>query len=263
MYNQRTALSEARSFGGYWARIHASHSINELLPQCETSDLWRIFRKHLPRGRSLEAGCGVGHWVAFLRTHGYNVEGVEYRDEAVRAALQHDPALPIRVGDVRTLDVEDGAYDAYISLGVIEHFEDGPEELLAEARRVTKGANEGARLLISTPLHTPLTEKAAKRRELQEGVGKNGKVTSEERFFEYLFTQTELRSLLERHGLRVIAMDYYDNYSSLSLLLPKLYQRASQQGITALPAKAIARGLLDFAPAPLVAHMQMAICVKA
>jgi len=43
----------------------------------------------------------------------------------VEKAKEFDPDLPIVVGDVQNLDYPDSSFDAYISLGVVEHFEEG------------------------------------------------------------------------------------------------------------------------------------------
>ena len=84
--------------------------------------------KYLPKaGPILEAGCGLGLYVAILRARGYAVEGVEWGRETVETVLSVRPDLPIRVGDVTYLEVPDGYYSGYISLGVVEHRLEGPE----------------------------------------------------------------------------------------------------------------------------------------
>ena len=51
---------------------------------------------------------------------------------------QYAGPLPLAVADVVRLPFADDAFDAYVSLGVIEHFETGFQHVLDEARRVLK-----------------------------------------------------------------------------------------------------------------------------
>jgi SAM-dependent methyltransferase len=269
MYKQLTRLEHTEDLADYWSDHWDSQKIEEFVAACAESDLAAIFRKHLPRGRSLEAGCGLGPWVVYLRRIGYDVEGVECVASAVEAAHRFDPDLPVRTGDVCALDRPDEYYHGYISLGVIEHYEDGPEHLLAEARRVTKGPREGGRLLISVPLHTRATDVAAHRREALEGVLNPDAPLGDQaaggtHFFQYLFTHKEFVVLLERNGLRVLALEHYDLYSTLALLWPRLFHRATQHGgPLTLAAKGVAKAMLLAAPRGQFAHIQLAICEKA
>ncbi len=51
-------------------------------------------------------------------------------------------------GDIRDLPTPDGFFDGYLSFGVIEHFPQGQEQILAEAARVVR---PGGLLLLSVP----------------------------------------------------------------------------------------------------------------
>ena len=46
--------------------------------------------------------------------------------------------MPVIQGDILDLKYPDAHFDAYISQGVIEHFEEGPQQALNEAWRVLK-----------------------------------------------------------------------------------------------------------------------------
>jgi len=48
------------------------------------------------------------------------------------------PKLDIRYGDLRKLNLEDKYLDGYLSLGIIEHFWEGYDEILNEMKRVLK-----------------------------------------------------------------------------------------------------------------------------
>jgi len=63
------------------------------------------------------------------------------------------PELDVRYGDVRHLEFEDGFFDGYCSLGVIEHFWDGYSETVAEIHRLLR---QGGYVFLTFPSITPL-----------------------------------------------------------------------------------------------------------
>ena len=86
----------------------------------------------------LEAGCGIGAWCTWFESRGQNIIGVEYDSRIVHKARELNPKTPVRFGNVLQLDFPDNHFDIYVSLGVVEHFESGPQEALIEANRVLK-----------------------------------------------------------------------------------------------------------------------------
>lgn len=124
----------------YWDEQWKKFSFSHALPRAAASNFVCSYtRKHLPRGaKVLEAGCGRGQFVLGLASLGYDAHGVDFAAETVRRVRETYPDLPVRVGDVRDLPCDDEEFDGYWSLGVIEHFYDGYEKILAEAKRVLK-----------------------------------------------------------------------------------------------------------------------------
>src|SRR5690242_9836304 len=56
---------------------------------------------HLPPGLPvLEAGCGPGHVVYYLRDRGYAALGADYAPEALKATHDQFPDLPLHVADI-------------------------------------------------------------------------------------------------------------------------------------------------------------------
>lgn len=109
----------------------------------------RILEAATPRdGLVLEAGCGSGKVVADLRTLGRTVVGIDLASRALAAARRQVPGLPLVAGDVARFPFRDGAFHCVISLGVVEHFEQGPLDVLREHRRILR---DGGVLLISVP----------------------------------------------------------------------------------------------------------------
>src|SRR5512138_257224 len=109
-----------------------------------------VLKKFLPgkKLRVLEGGCGFGAWCVWLEQLGHDVIGLENNEKVVAAALRNKPDVAVRQGDILHIPYPDGHFDAYLSLGVIEHFEEGPGKALAEARRVLK---QGGLVFITTP----------------------------------------------------------------------------------------------------------------
>lgn len=169
-----------------------------------------VFTRYLPLEEPvLEAGCGMGQIVAALAKRGYSVEGVDFAEKTVERIHSLRPALKVRVGDVNRLEVQDGAYGGYISLGVLEHDSEGPLRGLREACRVL---SPGGVALIAIPhlnrkrLRMSRTVPAVNRTELPGGL----------RFYQYYFGPLEFESLLHEAGLDVLETFGYGVYSGLT-----------------------------------------------
>jgi len=103
----------------------------------------------MPRnGKIIEAGCGLGRFVVHLMEMGYDIEGIEINPETVQAVKRRRPDVQIFVGDVARLPYPDNSISGVISLGVVEHFIDGPQLPLKEFWRVLK---PGCYAIISVP----------------------------------------------------------------------------------------------------------------
>lgn len=101
-------------------------------------------------GRVLEAGCGLGRYLIPLHQKRQNVYGLDYSLHALRIVHSYDRAIPLVLGDVRSLPYVFSSFDVCLSLGVLEHIVEGPELGLAEAHRVL--VNDGL-LLITGPCY--------------------------------------------------------------------------------------------------------------
>jgi|SRR5690606_17954246 len=164
--------------------------------------LIRYFEQFLTDKKShvIEGGCGLGAWCEWFQQQGYQVTGIEYDPEIVTRAKMAKPDIAVQLGDITNLSFPDNTFDAYISLGVIEHFEHGPDKAIIEAFRVLKPGGLG---FFTTPLLTPI------RRMILHPVRSlyfflqrlRGRKTY---FWEYRFTKKELRTYLEQGGFEII-----------------------------------------------------------
>jgi SAM-dependent methyltransferase len=101
--------------------------------------LLNLYLPYLDRNAPvLEAGCGPGHVVYYLRQRGYAALGLDYAPEALLPTRAQFPDLPLHLGDVHHLPYAANSFGAYLSFGVVEHFEQGPTDALREAFRVLK-----------------------------------------------------------------------------------------------------------------------------
>lgn len=180
--------------------------------------LRHVFLKHLPKqGKILEAGCGLGQFVVALRARGYDCMGVDFAINTIRNLKKHFPDLPVMAEDIRHLKMKDKSLSAYISLGVMEHFVEGPHAVLNETARVLK---KGGSLIVSVPqaFHwrrldahpegTPLPDNAS--------------------FYQYAFSADEFRTMLKDAGFSIKAEYGYSlhyafrlRFSLFRLLLAK------------------------------------------
>ena len=103
----------------------------------------------------LEGGCGFGAWCEWFKNEGHCIIGIEYDKNIVNKAKKYKKDVAVELGDITKLRFKDNEFDAYISLGVIEHFELGPERALEEAHRILR---PDGLAFVSTPLLTPIRQ---------------------------------------------------------------------------------------------------------
>jgi len=54
-------------------------------------DIPKILRKHIRGTKAIDFGCGTGRSTRFLRSHGFDVIGVDISEQMLSLARQHDP----------------------------------------------------------------------------------------------------------------------------------------------------------------------------
>ncbi len=191
----------------FWTSHWQEADVQTWLDQARTGalhDLEEPLAQWLPRDAPiLEGGCGVGQIVLALQSRGYQVVGVEFSAETVTRTKALAPDCNVEVGDVFRLDYPDGYFGAYISLGVVEHYFDGPPKILAEAYRVLRP--EGV-LLCSVPYLSPI-----RRLRIRLGDYKApNPLPPRETFYQYAFSQQEFISFLTKAGFSIVEVLFYD-----------------------------------------------------
>jgi SAM-dependent methyltransferase len=214
---RRNALSSAiyniYSPKQQWERMWKDRTFEREVGWCE----YRELRKHLIEvlGKMedpfvVEAGCGMGAWVAYLSKHGIrNVVGLDNYAPALEELKRQVPDSHVIEGDVRELPFHDGSVDACISLGVVEHFPEGPTSLILEMFRVLR---PGGYLFLTVPYYNlfrrlfihPLRGAFLKAK---------SKIRKRQLYFvEYRFTRSELAGIVRGCGFELVrvATDEYE-----------------------------------------------------
>ncbi|OGR84539.1 MAG: hypothetical protein A2901_08500 [Elusimicrobia bacterium RIFCSPLOWO2_01_FULL_54_10] len=133
-----------------WRETWSAKKLQDLIASCENDEVGLpYFLKHFSKeGKILECGCGLGQWLVYLQTLGYQTAGVEIVPDCIAVHKRYYPDSEIEVGDVRSLPFPDNAFAGYISIGVLEHMIEGPRETLAEMKRVLR---PGGTAVITVP----------------------------------------------------------------------------------------------------------------
>ncbi len=189
------------------------HSWDEHWAEIITPDLYKeeekpyfgefsFLKEHSPPlGKILEAGCGTGIYVWKLSQLGFDCEGIDTAAAAIDQVHRIKPMLPIEIGDVLNISKPDSYYAGIISLGVIEHREDGPEPFIAEMSRVLM--NNGV-AIITFPYFNKL-------RKIKSFLGLySKKLNTNDIFYQYYLSEDEVSSIANKYGFKIIMKYYYD-----------------------------------------------------
>ena len=159
----------------------------------------RITRRYLaPGSRVLEGGCGLGDVVNALHKAGYAVSGIDYAPKVVQAINAHWPHLNVTEGDVRHLPCEDGLYDGYWSIGVIEHFPDGYDTI---AREMQRAVRPGGYLFLSFPSFNPFRQSRAAAGKYPH-LSVNPEAMSD--FYQYALNPSDVQANFENLGFKLV-----------------------------------------------------------
>lgn len=187
-----------------------------------------VFTRWLPSdGLIVEAGCGNGNLVRMLVNEdparwgnfaqepgrGACVEGLDFAERAVAENQRIHPEGRYRVGDVRALPYRDGELSGYLSMGVVEHFDEQQRrQILAEAARCLR---PGGVAIFTVPFFSPLRRLRA----LLGGYRPESSVLPNDpapdaeqqpEFYQFFFTRREIVRQVQQAGLKVVATDAYD-----------------------------------------------------
>lgn len=138
--------------------------------------LLSALERYLPPAASgaqaLDLGCGTGHYIRWLESHGFTVAGVDGSEAMLSRARQASPDAELHRSDVESLPFSDSRFDLILCVEVLRYLPD-PEPCLREAARVLKPG--GVALITALPLLNLngyyLVNRLAHRRALADLVG--------------------------------------------------------------------------------------------
>lgn len=164
-----------------------------------------ILKRVSEGSRILEAGCGRGQWVVFLHERGFAPLGVDYAVGALARTRRTYPQCVFLGGNLTCLGFRDETFDAALSWGVVEHFEDGPGGVLKEMWRVLR---PGGFLFITVPLRnltyrSPILAFGSVLRRCRPLRRMLSKPPMEEAFYQYEFTRKQFLKVLDEAGFAV------------------------------------------------------------
>ncbi len=160
--------------------------------------------KYTPRyGEVLEAGCGLGRYNFYLSNFGINITGLDFSKETIEHLnkWQKEKGYNIKfiTGDVKKLPYADNSLSGYLSFGVIEHFQEGPKEVLDEVYRVLK---PGGIAIITTPNKSWNVRKNKIKRRIKDVIKFIiGRKIVKSPFFQYEYTPKQLKNFLQQSRL--------------------------------------------------------------
>lgn len=169
--------------------------------------------KYVPRyGKTIEAGCGLGRYNFYFTRMGIDIEGIDFSEETIiflnEWGEKNEFDNRFKVGDVTNLPYENESLRGYISLGVVEHFIEGPHKPLAEAYRVLE---PGGVAIVTTPSISWYVFKNRVKKWIKNTIKKiiRYQITQGE-FFQYEYRAKTLKKFVEESGLKVTSYDNCD-----------------------------------------------------
>ena len=144
----------------FWDEHWQTDEFRKAITSSPNNWVVKITKKYLSIGsRILEGGCGQANNVYALHKSGFDVIGLDYASETVKKIQTNAPELSIKLGDVRKLPFDDNYFDGYWSIGVIEHFWKGYDDIALEMERVIR---IGGYLFLTFPVMSSLRQWRAK-----------------------------------------------------------------------------------------------------
>ncbi|HKY92799.1 MAG TPA: class I SAM-dependent methyltransferase [Nevskiaceae bacterium] len=200
------ATADGEYWDGEWA-TRLSPKVYRLAEQGRHRYLQRLYDRYLPKdGLIVEAGCGRAQITLGLQRAGYRVEGVDFAPETLDRVRAMYPELTLRVADVTRMDVPDGHYAGYISIGVIEHRREGSGPFLDEAFRILR---PGGIAIFTVPYLNPIRRRMARR-----GAFDGPAPTLP--FYQYAYDREGLERELAAAGFEVLDAQVYAGYQGVT-----------------------------------------------
>lgn len=181
-------------------RYRTMYASEKSMQEYESQSFWPELKKRLQKdGVYLDAGCGIGGWILFLRDAGFFVEGIDPHAAAVRAMSEYDRDIAVKIARISAIPHQDGKFDGVVSIGSLEYEEGEVNTAIREIARVVKS---GGFVCIEVPLMNVLRRMLYVPLKRVEGLVR--KATGRTAVFAYyLFDRNELVGILEDAGFLI------------------------------------------------------------
>lgn len=97
-------------------------------------EIWKAIEPHL-KGKVIDLGVGT---ALLYKDKNVDLTGIDWSDTGIEEAKKNYPQGKYFVGDLSKTPFPDKAFDTCILAGILDYF-DNWDEVIAEARRITKG----------------------------------------------------------------------------------------------------------------------------
>ena len=211
---KRLAYYYRRPSQEYWEDLLLRQtSLHNAINKIKRDEIFNTIVKYVRRSPVLDAGCGLAFHVKALHDMGFYVIGLDFASKLLKRAKREWPQLELIVGDVKYLPFRPRVFNAIISLGVIEHFIEGPQEVIKELSCILKDYGVVA---VSVPWINALRRFKQILRLYRRSPSSNLE------FYQYVFPFKEVRTMLKGYGFRLLFSTPYDPILTLKDEFPWL-----------------------------------------
>lgn len=256
--NERLVYVKAKASPDFW-NAYWQKSFTKIKYPRSNRLIQKWMHKYIPdrKGLILEGGCGVGDKVYCMHKDGYRVIGLDFAEATVHRVKEACSELEVMVGDCFHLPFKKEVFKAYWSLGVIEHFYDGYDRILAEISRVLE--KEGY-LFITFPSMSPL-------RKIKAALGLYKKynpslLETRGHFYQFALNEEEVVRKLVSNGFRFLEKKRYDGAKGLKDELGFLNPVSERLDDAGGRLKSIIKSLLDHMLPGITGHLSLLVFKK-
>jgi len=203
-------------------------------------------------GPILEAGCGMGQFIYSLRNSGYRCIGIDTARETIRKVKSYYSEFELIAADIRALCFHDNQFAGCWSLGVLEHFFQGYDEVLKEINRVV---SHGGFIFISVPIMSPLRRlKVALR--FYENIDDPEPFHQGKRFYQFILPNSKIVEDFKGNGLQLLSKKAAGGINGLSMEV-EYFRKPLRRLLAFRKTNIILKGLvkvIDTCLSPLCGH---------